>query len=891
MNRITKLVASLGKNNLGEEKKYTFTVTDNLSLNEEENLDLLEWNLNEIKTKIAEFLEQGKLSNELLEVISQNKTCAPVEYELLDYKETLNTSAYGYAKIILTIASFYNSLGGYIVFGVSETQSETRFDIVGFDETNLNLEKLKGLVKEYTGIRIQINSISIPYENDGTSDLNVTFLHVPKRPDGERPVQFLKNSPENDKKKCIFNKDDVYYRKGDECLQAKGNHIFELAGKRNNPYLANTNQLQALIKLKRISHNLPDRNFICPEFVGRENIVNTLWTWLADDLSHIKIIAGEGGLGKSSVAYEFVERVSRANNAPYDQIVWLTAKEQQFRASSDKYENTPERHYSSYLELLSAICDKLPYTHSELDGATESELIRMIKKGLVETTSLIVIDDVDSLTREDQRKTVEIGQYIGASESKILFTTRNNEINSINTVIHLEGLPEGDDFNEFVYKISGRLKVTNLASSDISKIYQTTLGSPLFTESLLRLLRWTPLNEALAQWKGEKGVNVRAAALKREINSLSTESKRLILVIALMVEASVVELQEVLAYNTEIIEGCLNELDSLFLIAAPEIASTPRFRVPANTRRLVLDEGTKLVTDRVKLESEVSNFKKRTNKKPPADQRVASAISQAESFLRSGDLNKALDTVKDAKKSTKNHFDLLSYEASLLLKHNPPRNNEARNLARQAFDKGCRKSELFETWFEAEFLSENFNGAIEAADAALNLKDNNEWQIRKAVALSRKADNLGNSGNFDSATRTMFEASKLLKLATSVATRDEVTDIRSKQFLIHDQIWIWPINESGFIKAAAQLDILENMRKYGDYRGTNKKRVLATFSLLASYIDKLTSSFSSSQLNLLSTLRNKADALIKNENDHYPDKSISDAWSNIQTKIAIALER
>jgi hypothetical protein len=137
----------------------------------------------------------------------------------------------------------------------------------------------------------------------------------------------------------------------------------------------------------------------------------------------------------------------------------------------------------------------------------------------------------------------------------------------------------------------------------------------------------------------------------------------------------------------------------------------------------------------------------------------------------------------------------------------------------------------------------------------------------------------------------MFEASKLLKLATSVATRDEVTDIRSKQFLIHDQIWIWPINESGFIKAAAQLDILENMRKYGDYRGTNKKRVLATFSLLASYIDKLTSSFSSSQLNLLSTLRNKADALIKNENDHYPDKSISDAWSNIQTKIAIALER
>ena len=59
-----------------------------------------------------------------------------------------------------------------------------------------------------------------------------------------------------------------------------------------------------------LEHNLPDRDFVCSRFVGRSDDLGDLWTWLADDFSRVRLIAGEGGLGKTSLAYRFVEAVS-----------------------------------------------------------------------------------------------------------------------------------------------------------------------------------------------------------------------------------------------------------------------------------------------------------------------------------------------------------------------------------------------------------------------------------------------------------------------------------------------------------------------------------------------------------------------------------------------------
>jgi hypothetical protein len=426
-----------------------------------------DWNISEIKQQISIYAEQGKLSKELANVIYRDGLFAPVEFECLDYKQDVGDTAYEKGKLVKRIVSFYNSYGGYLIFGVAETQSETQFEIVGIESSRIDVESLKASVKEFTGERIQLTPMHASLLDLSGHEKNALFLHIPKRPNTNPPLHFVKNGPLSDNKKPIFLKDEIYCRRGDECVEAKGPRILELNGIRQNPYtITGGAAIAALLRITRISHNLPDRNFICPKFIGREKFVDSLWRWLGDDLSHVKVLAGEGGLGKSSIAFEFAERVSKTRGAPFDQVIWLTAKEHQFSAFDDKYVRVPERHYTTYEELLLAMCERLPFTADELDGATAVEMKRMLKRGLTQVPSLLVIDDVDSLSPEEQRQVLELGMIIGNSVSRLLLTTRYNQSYSSDTVIKISGFPS---MRNFLHIWSHFVVGSNFQSSNLQK--------------------------------------------------------------------------------------------------------------------------------------------------------------------------------------------------------------------------------------------------------------------------------------------------------------------------------------------------------------------------------------------------------------------------------------
>lgn len=834
----------------------------------------IDWNIAEIKRKISEFTQQGKLSSDLLDVLCKNSLCAPIEFECLDYKEGIDKTPHAKGKLVQRVVSFYNTFGGYLVFGVAEIEPETRFDVVGMPSSELDVESLKASIKEFTGERIQVTLMSFEAADTNGKPVPLSFLHIPKRPQANPPLHFLKNGPGNDQKKPIFLKDEVYCRRGDECVEAKGPRILELNGERLNPYLTNGGAaLAAMIRVNRIHHNLPDRNFICPKFIGREKSVDALWRWLGDDLSHVKVLAGEGGLGKSSIAFEFAERVSEARDATFDQVIWLTAKEQQFNALEDKYVRVAERHYTSYDELLHAICERLPFTNEELDGATSIELRRMLKKGLAQVATLIIIDDVDSLPSEEQRQVLELGMIMGSSVSRLLLTTRFNQSYSLDTVIKISGFALEEEFPAYVESLRERLEFPVLKPNEIEKIHSVSGGSPLFTESLLRLLRWNTVGEAISSWKNERGSAVRAAALKREIELLSSEGQRILFAIAMLGEASKVELCEVLGYISDVVEGGLNTLQSLFLVAAPALASIPRFRVPDNTRRLVLDPTTCLVTDRVRLQKEIEDFRRKADRTPTKDSRVAAAISQAESLCRVGELSTALETIKEARRRTQDHFDLLCYQANLYLKEDPPQIDEARRLARKAYTKGCRKSEVFQYWFQAEWLAQHYIGALEAAEAALLNKSPSpqDWLIRKSAALASKATDQSKSKSIGGAVSTMFEASEVLRNAITKSRRDDGADLESRQAILHDQIWLWAgLEDTGLGKTNAQIDALEKMWRFGDVRITNLRRMLSALANMTLSIERKINHISTSQRNLFEALISRGRALHAVRQQRFP---------------------
>lgn len=287
------------------------------------------WDIVGIKRQIAQYHEKGTISDEIAQTVIDCGIAAPIESEIFDYKEAYDATPSAVAKLIRHIVSFYNSYGGYLLFGVREVVSETRFEVVGVPDQLLELESLKAKLREFVGERIQISGMSLCSTTTDGNSCFLFLLFIPKRPDnGRPPVHFLKDGPGQ-----VFRKDDVYHRVGDECMEAKGPRLFALSLPRTNPYLSMQPQAAwafEQILTKRIENNLPDRNFVCPRFVGREEVLDSLWRWLGDDLSRVKMLAGEGGLGKSSIAYEFADRVSQISNAPFEQVVWLTAKRKQF---------------------------------------------------------------------------------------------------------------------------------------------------------------------------------------------------------------------------------------------------------------------------------------------------------------------------------------------------------------------------------------------------------------------------------------------------------------------------------------------------------------------------------------------------------------------------------
>lgn len=808
------------------------------------------WNIQEIRKILAQLHERGYVGPEIVDALIKDGVAAPVECEIFDYKETQEVGAAPMAKLVRHIASFYNSYGGYLLFGVREAESEQVFEAIGVHESLLDLESLKAKTREFLGERIQISGSTVPAAAADGRRITLFVLYIPKRPEnGRPPLHFYKDAPGQ-----IFRKDEVYCRVGDECVEAKGPKLFALSLARLNPYLKVHAGLQfEQLTIRRIQNNLPDRNFVCSQFIGRETYLDTLWRWLADDLSHVKMLAGEGGLGKSSIAYEFADRLAQVPGNTYEQVVWLTAKRRQFVGQSDSFVSVPETHYSTYQDLVTSILnhlpvlvDKQPSTDIPID-----ELKRLVRDGLTSYPSFIVVDDIDSLDAEEQRKVVELGLLIGSVKSKLLLTTRHNHAYSADLATQITGFEE-PEFSAYLDSLFER----KLLSRDLSRnqrrmLLETTQGSPLFIESVCRLLRFQSFEEAIKGWESAGGTRVRAAALDREVTMLSPEAKRVLLAAVYFGEASVPEIAEATEFPQDDVHRYIQDLNSLFLLADQTLGDQPRFSVPENTYRLVIERASTMATDYRRLENRVKTIRNG----PPAGVRrkglgVGQAISQAQAQARGGDLDGALQTIDDAIKRLKRNADLLGVRSELLMKFAPPRCEEARQCARDAFNGKCRRRDMFHSWFDAEWEVSNFVGAAECARAALDggSASDGSWWVKLAGALRAMADDYKDHESLTRKIRTYFEASKALRCAIRTGGY-ETRWWETLQCETHDNIWALLSDRLDSIEGLDDaVEALEAIWKAGDSRYRNASRAVFVCRAAATYFERLSTRKSESAI-------------------------------------------
>lgn len=739
-----------------------------------------------IKKQIYDYIQKGTVDREVIEALMIKGDFIAHECEIWDYKLQYEQSNEDKAKTVKQIVSMYNTYGGYLLYGVEETSEELMFSPRGVHGQEFDLKSLKGNLSKFLGDRIDIVFKEIQFGN-----FTFGLLHIPKRPIDKPSLSTIKDAQEMRSKKnlLIFSKHTTFFRKHDECIAATTQSHFEfIMGRRELFEQGNgTNEGSRHI----ISHNLPDKTFICPEFIGRDGIIQELWSWLSDEFVYAKVLAGEGGRGKTSIAYQFSQLVVASGMRLFEQLIWLTAKKKQFRAELNDYVSTPETHFFDAESLLSEVCKRTGSLDEDLEDISLNELKKIASEQLSVIPSLIIVDDVDSAEPNEQKRILEVSRQItGTNKSKVLLTTRANVSYSSDTSIEVPGL-NGGEYCDYVSSLCKRYEQKSLHKRNLAKLETVSEGSPLFTESIFRLLRTgNTLDSALNKWEGHSGSAVRNAALEREISQLSTLSKEVLFVLCVSGDASQAEIASVAEIDMIELDDIIQELGSLFLIQDNRIIEEqPRFKIAMSLKELLLSNSNKYLPSGEAFMRKCHDRYESLLMNQKSEQRneVGKAIKQSLALMYTKEYEKALKTIDTllVKATYHKNKDLLLMRARINFNDPSVDNTAVKRQLQEAYENGQKKEELFDLLYELEKGSDT--GVIEVAKQAIEvLGEKFSWLNRLELAKTRKA---AKTNNFERKVKLLAEVHELINKQISIATSSSRKELIERSVEVTGEIY------------------------------------------------------------------------------------------------------
>ncbi len=390
--------------------------------------------------------------------------------------------------------------------------------------------------------------------------------------------------------------------------------------------------------------SLPPRQEVVADFVGRYREMHVLSLWLASDVD-IWVLEGDGGKGKTALAYHFVEQIRSFENGKIQRVIWLSAKRRRFTGKTESVTADFDDLTSSVDRILE--CYGCPDDTLTLDDKCSFalELFR-------ESPPLIVLDDIDSIEAENERVIFWFTSIaITKTPARLLLTSRRQLFSLGGYTTKVAGFTY-DETVEYLRIIGRRIwnDAYKLSNPNIAKlIHETCEGSPLYIEDLLRLILviGKPADEAVAIWREHTGQLAREYALRREFDMLSAPSKRILLACAIENEhISAAELKAVIGLSQDDLFVAVSELQRLYLISYPDVASlSPQYEINDNLRRLIRQvmcddaEYQKIAT----VLSQLRSNTRKPRRCPPEAQR---AIREAVAVAGQGRFEEAISILK-----------------------------------------------------------------------------------------------------------------------------------------------------------------------------------------------------------------------------------------------------
>lgn len=456
--------------------------------------------------------------------------------------------------------------------------------------------------------------------------------------------------------------------------------------------------------------SIPTQDSIYLDFVGRQPVLGFLKEWFSVATNKRCLLAGDGGKGKSAVAYRFAQELSQSDTQ-FKFIAWLSAKRRKFEEGKVVLIDAPD-----FSDLESALDRLLTHYGSLPEDFQPAEKKTKVMQLLNEFPAFLIVDDIDTVLSD----TDVVGLFtfeIPSTQSVVLLTSRR-DIPGIKK-FHILGfeLSETQDFVKSRVELYG-LDPKLFPASMLTELQRVTDGSPLYMDDLLRLARILPVERAIATWSDKQGDEARKYALQRELEQLSSDGRRVLIAASVGDDpVSFAEIESILQISEERILAALSELQTLFLVPKPRIVEgEQRFELNSNTRKLVrMVEAESDQYRRIEAKAKAVH-----GKLPQVGRGIISAlIRQAFLLLDSGKQQEAEQLMLQAVEKYPQAADLQGFVGFLYRRLN--RFTDAAKYFEAAYKLKCRNPETYRHWVKMEMSQKEWTAATTAADKGLRV--------------------------------------------------------------------------------------------------------------------------------------------------------------------------
>lgn len=481
--------------------------------------------------------------------------------------------------------------------------------------------------------------------------------------------------------------------------------------------------------------NLPPREMVAVQFIGRATELNRLRQWLKDEESHRWMLVGDGGKGKTAIAYEFAVGVKYLAPSPYQLVLWLSAKKRGYVGRLVVPIPSPD--FSSLESLIDRIL--IEYGGREETNKPLRDKKKMALELLNDIPGLVVIDDLDSLVNEDPQATEFVTYHLPHTNSKVLITSRISFIGLEPTMTRVEGfdVTDGREFIKSRINILG-LDPKGFTRQTIATILKVTDNSPLYIDDLLRLCAiGMPVPSATESWQREGGEAAREFAIRREFDMLSFDGKKILLACSLSPQpCSISELEAIVEVKGKQLESALIEVQRLFMIPGPRyIAGEPRFVMNTNTRALVLQVMSQTDLYR-RLEAAANALWEQLAPSAERSFEVSTYLKYTSALVKLGRHQEAEELLlNEALTKYPNESDLLGQLGWVYMNWEPRRVTQAGEKFARASALKCKRWDVYWYWWKMECEEAEWAAAVKAAKAGLK-RFPDDWKLKFAAGYA-----------------------------------------------------------------------------------------------------------------------------------------------------------